>query len=118
MTQVTFFINRSLIEGYRISGHADEDTEGPLGSLVCAGISALSMATYNGLEGVCQIPEEDLKTQLEDGFLSVYVLDRDHLARKEVQVLLKTLQLGLENIAGQYSQYIKINIQEVSDAFN
>ena len=101
MIKIDLFKNeKNLMVAYEVSGHADYAEEGQ--DIVCAAVSALTLAAINGLE-------EHLKRELSygcnDGQLKVTLKQTpDDLT----QAILATMEMALKDIAGQYPRRVRI----------
>lgn len=95
--------------GFVISGHSDYGIAGE--DIVCAAVSALSDTAVLALEHLVGAEPEFIE---EDGFLSCRIktsLDLDTLAK--AQLILKTMLLGIKNIAEQYPVLFILEKEEV-----
>lgn len=95
---VSFFIN-----GH--SGYAEFNHD-----IICSAVSALSISIANG---IIEIQKIEADVSMKDGFLSLSVDSKDHQDIKNCQVLLQTMLLGVKSIEKQYSDYIKVLVEEV-----
>ena len=96
------------IVSVELSGHAEASDDGY--DMVCSAVSAVSITIANGITEILNIKPS---IGIQDGFLS---LDLIKLTNKEIdscQVLLETMLLGLKNIEINYSDYIKVVLEEV-----
>ena len=114
MTKVKIFKSNNKILKYIIDGHAGYDEYGS--DIVCASISMLGITTYNSLEVVCGIPEDDMVVVADDksGYLMVSIPKelRDDLMAK-AQVVLQTLEIGIIETVRNYPDYITLEYGEV-----
>lgn len=78
--------------------------------LVCAGISVISQTTVIGIEEVLKIKA---KYDIKDGFLNLDLGNQTLEDIERCQVLLETMALGLKSIEITYSDYIKLETEEV-----
>lgn len=108
MIKGTFKRNDSgQIVSFTLTGHAEA---GPYGSdIVCAGVSALSISTINGIaalagfEPIIDMNEED------GGYLYAEVISGMTQEQNNIaQILLENLLLGLQSIESENSEYIQI----------
>ncbi len=75
--------------------------------IICAGISTLTIAIFNGITEVCKIKK--VKINENDGFLSMHIPDNiSKDDRKKVNILLDTLILAYEQLSELYPNEIKI----------
>ena len=92
------------IHAFEVSGHAGFGEEGQ--DIVCAGVSALSIAAANGLEHFLEVPPlaEDA-----DGLLTCRIQSASPEELEKAQWILQTLLLGIEAIQEAYGQeYVMI----------
>ncbi len=100
MTAIRFYQDsEQRLTGFESSGHADYADEGE--DIVCAAISVLTINTVNALE---QFTEDGLKLETRDGYIRLEV---ETPVSDAAELLLKTLALGIGEIAKQYgSTYV------------
>ncbi|MEE1314605.1 MAG: ribosomal-processing cysteine protease Prp [Faecalimonas sp.] len=108
MTRITVYKNEwNEYVGFRADGHADYAEAGE--DIVCAAISILTLNTVNAIETFTEdafVADSDE----ELGYLAFQLLQRP---KKEAALLLKTMVLGLEDIAKNYENYIDFTFEEV-----
>ena len=110
MIKITIRKSSGYLLGFTYEGHADYADYGQ--DIVCAGVTAQLMMTYNGLEEVLGIPMS-LDMDPDGGYLS-FTITTDHAADLErARVLMETLKLGLEGIKQQYQENITLKTEEV-----
>jgi len=106
MIGVRFYLCRSgRLLGFRITGHAGSAPHGE--DIVCAGISALAQTAANALETVAGL---DPIIHTGDGFLDLRLpkgLSRRQ--RRAADIILRTVEQGLRDIALAYAQHVKIH---------
>jgi uncharacterized protein YsxB (DUF464 family) len=110
-TTVTF-VKRSdgALIGYRALGHSGYAASGE--DIVCAGISALTQSTLNGLQNVLKAPvvsNIDARTASIEAILTPEATE-DQIER--AQLLLETLLQGLQAIERSYPRNIRIFFEE------
>ena len=88
----------------------DNDSE----EIVCAGISALTQTFYFSLLELLNFDESDIYDKQTDGYLMIRV-SRKLADNEKVQLLFNSLKLGLDLIRMQFSENLKIEIQEVQN---
>lgn len=107
MIQVTITKNKQEYIGFDCTGHAGYAKAGE--DIVCAGVSALVINTVNALArytGAKFSTDADEK----DGRISIsFCPPIGH----DAGLLMDAMVLGLEGIAGQYGQYMKLHFKEV-----
>ena len=103
MTQVTLFTDpQGRLTGFECSGHSGYAESGS--DIVCAAVSALSLTCINAMESVAGIaPAADES----DGHLTV-ILTEDQLTH-DAQVILKTFEQGIKDIAASYPKYVRFH---------
>ena len=110
MVKVEFFRSSGKIVSFKIKGHAMPREAQMEVDLVCAAISAISQTTVIGIEEVLKIKA---KYDIEDGFLNLNLENQTLEDVERCQVLLETMVLGLKSIEITYSDYIKVETEEV-----
>ncbi len=88
------------LTGFEISGHAGYGCAGD--DIVCSAVSALAQTALLGL--LEYVPKE-VVYQLDDGFLSVHLKK----SSQSSHIILHTMELGLQHMAMQYSEYIVLH---------
>ncbi|HAJ70228.1 MAG: ribosomal-processing cysteine protease Prp [Alkalibacterium gilvum] len=108
MIDIQFQSEGSNIMSVTITGHADA---GPYGyDIVCSAVSALSIGTVNSLSEIAEI-HLDVNSAEESGGYLKFTIPTD-ITQKQMetsQILLKSLQLSLNSIEEEYSEYVNIN---------
>ncbi|WP_068964929.1 ribosomal-processing cysteine protease Prp [Desulfosporosinus sp. BG] len=93
------------IREFELSGHAGFAEEGS--DIVCAGVSALSIAAVNGLEHFLSVAP---KVQEAEGHLTCELPEVKEQELESAQWILQTMTLGIEQIQMTYGQnYIFID---------
>ena len=110
-TTVTF-LKRSdgALIGYRANGHSGYAEAGA--DIVCAAISALTQTTLNGLKNVLKAPV--MFDQDDDGAFIEAILtpEASDDQIRQAQLLLVTLQEGLQAIQREYPRNLRIIFKE------
>ena len=110
-TTVTFYRRSDgALVGYRAKGHTGYAESGA--DIVCAGVSALTQATLNGLQNVVEVPvafEIDDRTALLEAILTPEATDNQ---LERAQILLETLLQGLQAIERSYPRNVRIFFEE------
>lgn len=104
MIKVLISNRNNEIVDIEISGHAESNVHGR--DLVCAGVSSVAIGTLNAIE---ELTYQSCEMKMEDGFVSIKVIQNS----KTLQIILQTLLIQLKTIEFNYSKYIKIKKQEV-----
>lgn len=100
MTRVTLYRNaRGDITGFSCKGHSGYAEEGS--DIVCAAVSALSITCANAL---CSVAGLEPETTEKDGFLTVRL--REEQSSHDSQVILRTFEQGISDMAASYPKYI------------
>lgn len=110
MIQVKITRSSGALLGFSYKGHADYADYGQ--DIVCAGVTAQLMMTYNGLDEILGIPMS-VDMDSDGGYLAFAINSNDATDIEKAQVLMKTLKLGLEAIKQQYKKNITLKIEEV-----
>lgn len=95
---------------FTYNGHADFDDYGK--DIVCAAVTAQCMMVYNGLDEVMKIKNR-IDMDNEGGYLSVSIDSSSLKEKKDAQVLMETLLLGIKAMEMQYGKFIKLIEEEV-----
>ncbi len=91
-----------MITGYQVSGHAGYAEAGQ--DIICSAVSALTQAPVMGLERYLKL-QPSYTFNEDDGVLKVALNSApDGLT----QAILETMACGLESIARQCPQYVRI----------
>ncbi|HBI56104.1 MAG TPA: ribosomal-processing cysteine protease Prp [Firmicutes bacterium] len=109
MIEIKIFRDEQSILGFSASGHSDFSERGS--DIVCSAISALSQTALLSLDKVAGVAPE---WKRKDGLLECR-LPADVVQGRFVicQVIFKTILTGIENIAGQYPDFVKVSNEEV-----
>ena len=110
MTDVVFLKKNDIIFGFECSGHTGYAEAGS--DIVCSALSSMTQSTALGLINVLKIKIE-LKRNDAKGYLRVVLpKDIDNKSLKDSQILLETLWLSVNDLAKDYSKYIKLEERE------
>ena len=110
-TTVTFYKRSDgALIGYSSGGHAGYAEAGS--DIVCAAISALTQSTLNGLKNILKAPV--MFDVDEDGaFIEVSLTpEAEEVMIRQAQLLLLTLQEGLQAIQREYPRNLRIIFKE------
>ncbi len=109
MTEVTLLKNGKDIEGFEINGHCGYADEGY--DIVCSAVSALTQTAAMGLQKLLKL---QIALDIEDGEMTC-ILPRsmDDDTRRQAELILMTMELGLRDIAETYGNYINISERTV-----
>lgn len=110
MIEVRFLRKSGDLIGFTYDGHADYDEYGK--DIVCAAVTAQCMMVYNGLDEIMKIKNK-IDIDQNGGYLSVSIDSASSLEKKEAQILMETLLLGIKAIELQHSTIIKLIEEEV-----
>ena len=110
-TAVTFYRRPDgALVGYRAEGHTGYADAGA--DIVCAGVSALTQATLNGLQNVLHVPvmfDIDDRTALLEAKMTPEANEKQ---LEQAQILLETLLQGLQAIERSYPRNVRIFFEE------
>ena len=109
MNKVTIYqdAEKNLL-GFRSEGHSGYAEEGE--DIVCAGISVLVINTINSIEKLTDVIPK-VSFDEETGMISCRI---EKYKRKDIQLLLQSLSIGLLSIQETYGQeFIKVFFEEV-----
>ncbi len=109
MTEVTFIKDKKdLLCGFKSEGHTGYGDKGE--DIVCAGISALVINSVNSMERLTTADLNVTSNEIE-GLIECQIEGYDD---NDVQLLLKSLELGLQQIKKRYGEkFIRIEKKEV-----
>ncbi len=94
--------------GFECKGHAGAD-DGEY-DLICNSVSVLTINTANAIESLTETAFSEEENP-EGGYLKIMLSSpKDH----DAQLLIKAMVLGLEQIAGNYPDYLRIQKREVN----
>ena len=97
--------DQGKIRKFELSGHAGYAEAGQ--DIVCAGVSALSIAACNGLETFLTVIP---KVEQSEGHLTCELVGIPEQELEKAQWILQTMALGIEQIQSTYGQdYIMID---------
>lgn len=110
MITVSFIREKGLYTGFDCSGHAGYADAGS--DIICSAVSALTQTTVLGITEVAQIPAR--VTIKNEGHIHCCIgKDTSDTQRKEADLLLSTLSMGLHAVDESYPGYLKIFSKEV-----
>lgn len=108
MITSNFYIKNHKIIGFHVSGHAGYADHGS--DIVCSAVSVLSMSIANGITEVLNIqPKIDIN---EDGMLKLSLRKNSKEEIDSSQVLLKTMLINMKDLEKNYTDYIKVIVDE------
>jgi len=100
MTRVTLYHSPGGdITGFSCKGHSGYAEEGS--DIVCAAVSALSITCANAL---CSVAGVEPEITEKDGFLTARL--REEQLTHDSQVILRTFEQGIRDMAASYPKYI------------
>jgi uncharacterized protein YsxB (DUF464 family) len=105
MTTVRFLERGKRLYGFQAGGHTGYAPSGE--DIVCAAVSALTQTALLGLLEVLKVPVEWTVDE-EAGALSATIRE----STDGTEVVLRTLEAGLRNIAEQYPDLIGIDYMQ------
>ena len=109
MTTANFFRDAQGITGFEILGHTGYAQSGS--DIVCSAVSAVAQTTVIGLKETLLL---EVQVHIEDGKLSCMLpLLLAKQARVNASILLETLRLGLNDLAGQFPEHVQVIEKEV-----
>lgn len=110
MIEATIYRKDGKICAFQITGHAGYAKRGE--DIVCAAASVLTLNTVNAIEEFTEIPYRYEADEKKGGFLKV-VFPIEGMADHDVQLLLKTLEMGLSEMQKEYNRYLTLIYKEV-----
>lgn len=109
MIHIVFTLNKDHFIGVKVTGHAYSDEPGK--DLVCAAVSTLAQTLLNAVEILGNVPENRIQCCVENGFLEMIIQPTD--ANDVIDIVFKTMIIGIEGIENAYPKYVKHRIKEV-----
>lgn len=110
MIEVRFLRKSGDLVAFTYEGHADYDEYGK--DIVCAAVTAQCMMAYNGLDMVLKVKNR-IDLHEDGGYISVSIDGADASEKKDAQVIMETLLLGIKAIKLQYGHFINLIEEEV-----
>jgi len=109
MIKIVMLRQNGTTQGFTCGGHAGYAEEGS--DIVCSAISALTMATVNGLTEAAGI---DAAVN-DDGKTLSCILPKQLSKQQahDAQLLLDTFEMGVSEIRKDFKKYLKISDREV-----
>lgn len=106
MIKARFLFENSNYTGLEVSGHAFFDEYGK--DIICAGVSALATTGYNSL--VHHLGEERMSLEVDEtkGYLKFQIINGTEEDFRKSNIILKTIEIGIESIAEAYGQHVKV----------
>ncbi len=104
MIKTVFWRESKHITRFQIEGHANYSDYGQ--DIVCSAVSALALAIINGMTEIVKAPANCM---IDEGRIDCKLEITSELNDK-VQILAKTLELGIGEIAKEYPDYIEVKI--------
>ncbi len=97
-----FYSDKHTLCGYTLEGHADSAPHGE--DIVCAAASTLAIVTENSLD----IQGVHYDAEMEEGYFKLFLQEaRDEKEVVIAQAVLKTLEIGLLQLAKNYPKFIE-----------
>ena len=110
-TTVTFYRRSDgALIGYRATGHTLYAEAGE--DIVCAGVSALTQSTLNGLQNILEAP---VRHKVDERTASLEAELKPEATEEQIeraQLLLETLLQGLQAIERSYPRNVRIFFEE------
>jgi len=112
MTRISFFSVDGMFTGFKAEGHTGYAPEGK--DIVCAGVSALLQSTVQGLTDLLEI-EVAVETKKKTGlFICRLPQALPGEKQQKADLLLRSMYLGLEQMAAEYGDYLQVFVEEVA----
>ncbi|MDY0234675.1 MAG: ribosomal-processing cysteine protease Prp [Gudongella sp.] len=95
-------------KGFQIAGHANYKPYGE--DIVCSAVSILGYTTIRSLIDVVKVPEDKIQYTQDDesGFLELVIKNISNDKIKEVELIMKTFEVGIKSIIESYPKYITL----------
>lgn len=103
MIKIKIFKAGGKINGYEISGHSGYAERGQ--DIICASVSTMAGSCHLGLEKVLGLNVQ-VEIDEEKGYFSLMILENS----EQAQILLKTFEESVRDLALQYKKFIKLEI--------
>ncbi len=103
MIRITFHKLDDRFCGFDCVGHADFVEDGY--DIVCAAVSALTVNCCNSIE---KLTNDSIESSQEDGNVRCRL---KHPASPESELLFRSYQMGVQDIAEQYPQCVKVTVK-------
>ena len=110
MIKARIYRKNQKICGFEISGHAGYAQAGE--DIVCSAVTVLCFNTVNAVEKFTDIPFKADVDEKRGGYLKV-LFPLEGMEDHDTQLLLKTLVMGLSDIALEYKNYLPVIHEEV-----
>lgn len=104
MTEIIFFTDGDLLTGFSMQGHTNFAENGE--DIICAALSSAAYMAVNTITDVLFI--EPVLLNHAEALMQLQLSSKD---ANEAAVILNGFKLHIENLAEQYSDYIKITIR-------
>lgn len=102
--KITRSASSGNIMSYRAEGHAAYEVPGK--DIVCAGVSAVTIGTYNSIEALLGV---HLKYRMYHGFFEMSVSEQlESKTFEKLQLLLESMVVTLQSIQQSYGEYLSI----------
>ena len=97
------------ITGFRVEGHAGYKEKGE--DVVCAAVSVLTQTAVISMRKL--LHAEPAALQVEEGYLLCRIKDAGNSVKdREMQLILSSMALGLEETAREYGDYLELKYRE------
>ncbi len=106
MINVTFFKDGNNICGFESKGHSESDVHGK--DIVCASVSGILLSVANTITGYLHVKAF---VKYDEGYLSID-MDKSDSDKKTVQAVMQVAYIGLIGIVEEYSEYVKVSIED------
>lgn len=106
MIRFTVYQSDEVVLGFLVTGHSGYGEQGT--DIVCAGVSTLVYNTVNSCEHLLGIVLDATDTSDE---LQCNV-QKQHRSNVQVQLLLRSLVFGMEQMAKSYPKHVKIQYRQ------
>ena len=104
MITITIFKEDGIVKGFKAQGHAEYAEAGE--DIVCASVSVLYINTINSLIRLTN-DFADIESADDDQNVKVYIENPS----KEAEVLLQSFELGVNSVAEDYGDFLKVVYQ-------
>ncbi len=109
MIRVVIGKRDGFIESFRISGHAEYDNYGK--DIICSAVSMIGINTVNSLSILAE-ETFDVEQDEDSGLLEARF---DHKPNEQADILLRSLELGIQGVIDQYGSDFVSLVYETID---
>lgn len=110
MTNIKFLTKNKKIIAFEISGHTGYADFGK--DILCSAISAISQSACLGIKKILKINAIINKNDKKGYLKLILPKDIEVDLLDKAQIILETMKISLEDLEFNYSEYIKLEVQD------